>query len=169
MGIHITDFVGVPEDFIIEDHMTMRERMGFFKYPKLISLETINKTNAVVKTTGYLKISTTFAEKMEEEMQSVASAAAYLMCLDELGLIVTSFKRFSFETIQWKKSRQEGFESFIKKVESCTTDMTIHIVNIFPLIQNGKYYLADVIKNLLILDEVDLDRQDTLIEISELD
>ena len=169
MGIHITDFVGVPEDFIIEDHMTMRERMGFFKYPKLISLETINKTNAVVKTTGYLKISTTFAEKMEEEMQSVASAAAYLMCLEELGLIVTSFKRFSFETLLWKKSKQEGFESYIKEVESCKTDMTIHIVNIFPLIQNGKYYLEDVIKNLLILDDVDLDRQAALIEISELD
>lgn len=169
MGTHITDFVGIPEDFIIEDHMTMRERMGFFKYPKLISLETINKTNAVIKTTGYLKISTTFAEKMQEEMQSIASAAAYLMCLDELGLIVTSFKRFSFETLLWKKSKQEGFESFIKEVERGETDMTIHIVNIFPLIQNGKYYLADVIKNLLILDDIDLDRQAALIEISELD
>ena len=169
MGIHITDFVGVPEDFIIEDHMTMRERMGFFKRPDLVSLEIINKTNSVIKMTGYLKITMTDAEKIKQERQAVASAAAYLMCLDELGLIVTSFKKFSFEDLLFNRNKQEAFYHFIDTVERGDMDTTIHIVNIFPLIQNGKYYLENVVQNLLILDDIDLDRQATLIEITELD
>lgn len=169
MGIHITDFVGIPEDFIIEDHMTMRERMGIFDYPKLISLEIINKTNAVIKTTGYLRISAILAENYQREIQAVASAAAYLMCLDELGLVVTSFKRFSFEELTYPSNKREGFKKFIHTIEKGELDITIHIVNIFPLIQNGKYYMESVIKNLLILDDIELDRQRTLIEITELD
>jgi hypothetical protein len=167
--IHITDFVAIPEDFIIEDHLRMREKMGFFNRPDLVTLELVNKTNAVVKTTGFLQVTYTLdAGNYQEEMQSVASAAAYLMCLDELGLIVESFKKFSFKTI-WGKGKQEAFESFLNTIVDNDTRVAVHIVNIFPLIQNRKFYLEDAVQALLKLDDIDLDQQDTSEKIGNLD
>ena len=141
MGIHITDIIAVPEDFMIEEYMGMRERMGFFKYPDYITLELINKTNAVIKTTGFLKVSLIDAQNIREERQAIASAAAYLMCLDELGLIVTSFKKFSFTELMWNGNKEEAFGAFMKDVATGLSGMAVHIVNIFPLIQNSKFYL----------------------------
>ena len=154
--IHITDFVAVPEDFIIEDYMGMRERMGIFKNPALVNLELINKTNAVVKTTGYLQVThLTFTEHPKEEMQAVASAAAYLMCLDEIGLIVESFKKFSFKGF-WASNKEAAFEGFLKQLGEGNTSMAVHIVNIFPLIQNGKFYLENAVNALLRIDNIEL-------------
>lgn len=167
--IHITDFVAVPEDFIIEDYMGMRERMGIFKNPNLVTLEIINKTNAVVKTTGYLQVVyTRHTDRMQEEQQAIASAAAYLMCLDEIGLIVDSFKKFSFNTF-WGSSKHEAFNSFIETVSKGETSMAVHIVNIFPLIQNRKFYLENAVNALLKIDDLELDRQETSDTIGRLD
>jgi hypothetical protein len=167
--IHITDFVAIPEDFIIEDHLGMRERMGFFNRPDLITLELVNKTNAVVKTTGFLQVTYTLdTDRYKEEMQSVASAAAYLMCLDELGLIVESFKKFSFKT-GWGKGKQEAFESFLDTIVENNNRVAVHIINIFPLIQNRKFYLESSVEALLKLDDIDLDLQDTSDTIGTLD
>jgi len=168
--MHITDFVAVPEDFIIEDHMSIRNRMGFFKYPDFISLDVINKTNAVVKTTGYINISIMDAQNINRERQAVASAAAYLMCLNELGLIVESFKKFSFKTLLWKNDIKEAFGVFISDLETYNNyGATVHIVNIFPLIQNSKFYLENAIESLLKLDDIELDRQETSDRIGNLD
>jgi hypothetical protein len=168
--MHITDFIAVPEDFIIEEHMGMRERMGIFEYPDLITLENINKTNAVIKTTGYLRVEyIPAAERMYQEIQAICSAAAYLMCLDELGLIVTSFKKFSFSDFRWSGGKKEAFEMFIKAVQKDERNMAVHMVNIFPLIQNRKFYLEDSVNALLRIDNVDLDRQETLDSIGNLD
>lgn len=167
---HVTDFVAVPEDFIIEEHMGMRERMGIFKQSDVVSLELINKTNAVVKTTGYLKVEyIPAAERMWQETQAICSAAAYLMCLDEIGLIVTSFKKFSFEDFLWSGTKEDAFDAFIKAVKEDRHRMAVHIVNIFPLIQNKKFYLENAVQALLRLDDVDLDRQETLDSIGTLD
>ena len=167
---HVTDFVAVPEDFIIEEHMGMRERMGIFKQPEVVSLELINKTNAVVKTTGYLRVEyIPAADRRREEVQAICSAAAYLMCLDELGLIVTSFKKFSFDEYLWSGTKEEAFEAFVKNVKEDRYRMAVHIVNIFPLIQNKKFYLENAVQALLRLDDVDLDRQETLDSIGNLD
>lgn len=167
--IHITDFVAIPEDFVIEDHLGMRERMGFFNRPDLVTLKLVNKTNAVVKTTGFLQVTYYLdAENYREEQQAVASAAAYLMCLDELGLIVESFKKFSFKT-RFGKGKQGAFESFLNTIHENANQVAVHIVNIFPLIQNRKFYLEDAVQALLKLDDVDLDRQDTSDRIGNLD
>jgi len=167
--IHITDFVAVPEDFIIEDYMGMRERMGIFKNPNLVTLETINKTNAVVKTTGYLQVVyAQHTDRVFQEQQAIASAAAYLMCLEEIGLIVDSFKKFSFNTY-WSGDKQEAFDSFIKRVSEGRTSMAVHIVNIFPLIQNRKFYLEHAVNSLLKIDDLELDRQETSDTIGRLD
>lgn len=167
--IHITDFVAVPEDFIIEDYMGMRERMGIFKNPDLVNLETINKTNAVVKTTGYLQVVyEPFTDRVLQEQQAIASAAAYLMCLDEIGLIVDAFKKFSFN-IYRGGDKYEAFDEFIKKVSSGGTSMAVHIVNIFPLIQNRKFYLEHAVDALLKIDDLELDRQETSDTIGRLD
>jgi hypothetical protein len=167
---HVTDFVAVPEDFIIEEHMGMRERMGIFKQPDVVKLELINKTNAVVKTTGYLRVEyIPAAERRLAEAQAICSAAAYLMCLDELGLIVESFKKFSFKDLLWSGTKEEAFDSFIKAVKEDRYRMAVHIVNIFPLIQNKQFYLENAVQALLKLDEVDLDRQETLDSIKKLD
>jgi len=165
--LHITDFVSVPEDFIIENHMGMRERMGFFKYPDLISLERIKKMNAVVKTTGYVKITMIDCDRMHEEMQAVASAAAYLICLYEVGLIVESFKKISFKSL-WGNV-EGGFDIFISNVKDYNSAATVHIINIFPLIQNSKLYLESAIQNLLKLDDIELDRQESFDRIGNLD
>lgn len=167
--VHITDFVAIPEDFIIEDHLGMRERMGFFDYPDLITLELINKTNAVVKTTGFLQVTYTLdTDRYKQEMQAIASAAAYLMCLDEFGLIVESFKKFSFKTF-WGAGKDEAFKSFIKTISANETRVAVHIVNIFPLIQNKKFYLEHAVQSLLKLDDIDLDLQDTSDRLGNLD
>lgn len=169
--IHVTDFVAIPEDFIIEDFMGMRERMGIFKNPRLVNLELINKTNAVVKTTGFLQVEyIPAADRRQQEMQAIASAAAYLMCLDELGLIVESFKKFSFKTMFWSGvEKEQAFEQFLKDIEMDNQRMAVNIVNIFPLIQNKKFYLENAVNALLKLDEIDLDRQETLDLIGNLD
>lgn len=169
MGIQITDVIAVPEDFIIEEYMGMRERMGFFKYPDYITLDLISKTNAVIKTTGFLKVSMIFAQNHREEKQAIASAAAYLMCLDELGLIVTSFKKFSFAELLWNGNKEKAFDVFMKEVATGGTGMAVHMVNIFPLIQNSKFYLESAIQNLLRLDELELDRQETADSIDQID
>lgn len=167
--VHITDFVAVPEDFIIEEYMGMRERMGIFKNPELISLELINKTNAVAKTTGYLQVVyTRDTDRIRQEKQAIASAAAYLMCLDEIGLIVNSFKKFSFKTF-WGGDKHEAFSQFLKSVEEGQTSMAVHIVNIFPLIQNRKFYLENAVNALLSIDHLELDRQETASTIGKLD
>lgn len=168
--LHVTDFVAVPEDFIIEEHMGMRERMGIFKHPNLIKLELINKTNAVVKTTGYLRVEyIPAADRRRQESQAICSAAAYLMCLDEIGLIVEPFKKFSFEEILWTGTKEDAFDQFVKNVEEDRYRMAVHIVNIFPLIQNKNYYLEKAVQALLRLDNIDLDRQETLDSIGQLD
>jgi len=170
MGIQITDVIAVPEDFIIEEYMGMRERMGFFKYPDYITLDLISKTNAVIKTTGFLKVSLlSYAQNHMQERQAIASAAAYLMCLDELGLIVTSFKKFSFTELLWNGNKEEAFDVFMKEVVKQSSGMAVHMVNIFPLIQNSKFYLESAIQNLLRLDELELDRQETLASIDRID
>jgi hypothetical protein len=157
--IHITDFVAVPEDFIIEDYMGMRERMGIFKNPTIVRLETINKTNAVVKTTGYLQVEyIPHTDRVLQEQQAIASAAAYLMCLEEIGLIVDSFKKFSFNTYG---DKYNAFERFIETVSLGRTSMAVHIVNIFPLIQNRKFYLENAVNALIKIDDLELDRQET--------
>lgn len=167
---HVTDFVAVPEDFIIEEHMGMRQRMGIFKDPKLISLELINKTNAVVKTTGYLRIEyIPAADRRFQEAQAICSAAAYLMCLSELGLIVESFKKFSFDTLLWSGTKEDAFEAFVRDVKADQRRMAVHIVNIFPLIQNKQFYLENAVQALLRLDDIDLDRQETMDSIGILD
>ena len=168
--LHVTDFVAIPEDFIVEEHMGMRERMGIFKDPDLVKLELINKTNAVVKMTGYLQVEyIPAAERRRQEAQAICSCAAYLMCLDELGLIVTSFKKFSFDDLFWSGTKNDAFDNFIKLVKEDRHRMAIHIVNIFPLIQNKKFYLESAVQALLRLDEIDLDRQETLSTIGNLD
>ena len=168
--IHVTDFVAIPEDFIIEEHMGMRERMGIFKNPELVNLELINKTNAVVKTTGFLKVEyIPAAERRWQEMQAISSAAAYLMCLDEMGLIVESFKKFSFKELLWSGGKEEAFDKFLENIQEDRHRMAVHIVNIFPLIQNKKFYLENAVAALLRLDDIDLDRQETLDSIGNLD
>jgi len=168
--MHVTDFVAIPEDFIIEEHLGMRERMGIFKNPKLITLELINKTNAVIKTTGYLRVEyIPAAERKLAEAQAICSAAAYLMCLDQLGLIVESFKKFSFSELLWSGGKEEAFEKFLEWVQGDNQRMAVHIVNLFPLIQNKDFYLENAVQALLRLDDLDLDKQETLDYIGSLD
>jgi len=168
--LHVTDFIAIPEDFIIEEHIGMRERMGIFKYPDLISIELINKTNAVIKTTGYLQVEyVPMSSRAVDEMRAICSAAAYLMCLDDLGLIVESFKKFSFKNILFSGTRENAFDSFVGLVQKDQYRMAVHIVNIFPLIQNKKFYLENAVQALLKLDDINLDRQEIADSIGLLD
>jgi hypothetical protein len=57
----------------------------------------------------------------------------------------------------------------MKEVVQESSGMAVHMVNIFPLIQNSKFYLESAIQNLLRLDELELDRQETLASIDRID
>ena len=168
MQIEITDVVAIPEDFLIENHMTMRERLNYFQ-ADFLSTENVIKLNNVIKMTGYLRIRLIpDCMNLREEQSAVASAAFYLMILDDLGLIVDSFKKLSFK-MMGSGNKEEVFKDFVERLRINREPMAVNIINIFPLIQNRKFYLENAINSILKLEEQELDIEDDCDRIGNLD
>lgn len=163
--LEIVDFVCIPEDFEISTHLSsMRNKMGFFEATANIdkyycNLESIKKINKFVSMTGFIKINYKIdVPDIKNESRSIITAMTYLFELYKLGLIVESIKYFSFKELFNMNTCTEYMGKFFNDILSGTEDnISVNIINVFPLYENKKYYMEKSIESLLVLDKFDLE------------
>jgi hypothetical protein len=126
----LAEVVAIPEDFKLENHLKMRERMGIFK-SSMVNIKHLNLISESVKYSPFFIV-------LNNQNISIHSCMYYLHIVNELGLVLKSVdnpirKSTTYENYV-SRLKQDDFQ-ILRGIEF----KRIHfiIVNVVPLLQQN--------------------------------